>query len=564
MPAGNRSSIEEWNWRLANLRKSLRGWSRNIDGLAKRIKAQLVDNLDILDKQAETVGLSVEARNLQIELKQHYNLLAKEDAIKWFQRAKSNDLKLGDSNTKYFMNKASGRRRKNKIFLLFKDDDLITGDTPLLDHATEYYKSLFGPSDGTRIRAEFEFPYSLSDTENKSLIRDFSFEEIKAIVFSLGHNKVPGPDGFPREFYQFFGDVIKCSLKRPFDDFSKGVLDFGRLNFGTITLLPKGEDADRIQRFRPICLMNVSLKILTKGAYFRLTEVAEKIVDKTQTALMKNRFIMEGILIMHEVLHEVHKKKLSSVLFKVDFEKTYDNINWAFLYNVMLKKGFDNKWNDWIFSIITSGKVNIKLNDCLGPYFNTHRGVRQGDPLSPLLFNLAVDALSVMIRSAQEKGLIKGITPHLWEGGIAILQYADDTVFLLEEGDENARNLKFILCLFEQLSGLKINFLESEVFYLGGCNDNAEMYSEIFTCQLGVLPIKYLGIPIDKTRLANKHWKFLEDKMEKRLGGWQGKLLSIGGRATLLNSCLSSIPFYMLSFYRIPRGVCKRLDYFRS
>lgn len=208
--------------------------------------------------------------------------------------------------------------------------------------------------------------------------------------------------------------------------------------------------------------------------------------------------------------------------------------------------------------------VGVLINDSFGPYFNTQRGVRQGDPLSPLLFNIAVDALSVLIKEAQRIGLIKGITPHLQEHGIAILQYADDTIFLLEEGDENARNLKFILCLFEQLSGLKINFLKSEVFCLGKAVEQSDMYSEIFTCQLGVLPMKYLGIPIDQTSLQNKHWKFLEDKIEKKMSGWQGKVLSIGGRTVLLNACLSSVPFYMLSFYRLPKGVCKRLDYFRS
>jgi hypothetical protein len=173
--------------------------------------------------------------------------------------------------------------------------------------------------------------------------------------------------------------------------------------------------------------------------------VVEELIDKTQTAFMKNRFIMEGVVVLHEILHEVKKKKMSGVLFKVDFEKAYDNVNWDFLYNIMVKKGFSHKMNDLIFSIISSGKVNIKLNDKLGAYFNTKRGVRQGDPLSPILFNLTVDSMSALVRNAQESGLIRGLAPHLQENGFAILQYADDTIFMLEEGHENARNLKFLL-----------------------------------------------------------------------------------------------------------------------
>jgi hypothetical protein len=143
----------------------------------------------------------------------------------------------------------------------------------------------------------FDFPDKVSEVENEDLTKPFSFEEIKGIVFSLAHNKSPGSDGFPGEFYQFFWDLIKVPLKRVFDDFVNGKLDIGRLNFGTITLLPKCEDAMVIQKFRPICLMNTSLKIVTKGMNNRLSPVAEKIIDKTQTAFMKSRHIMEGVCV---------------------------------------------------------------------------------------------------------------------------------------------------------------------------------------------------------------------------------------------------------------------------
>jgi hypothetical protein len=134
----------------------------------------------------------------------------------------------------------------------------------------------------------------------------------------------------------------------------------------------------------------------------------------------------------------------------------------------------------------------------------------------------------------------------------------------LDEGFEYARNLKFILCLFEQMSGLKINFAKSEVFCFGKCKDMQESYEEIFTCKSGALPLKYLGVPIDKKKLLNIHWKPAEDKMEKKLGCWQGKMLDMGVRVLLINACLSSIPLYMLSFYRLPVGAHKRFNIYRS
>jgi hypothetical protein len=114
------------------------------------------------------------------------------------------------------------------------------------------------------------------------------------------------------------------------------------------------------------------------------------------------------------------------------------------------------------------------------------------------------------------------------------------------------------------MSGHKINFLKSEVLCLGAAKDNISVYEEIFTCKSRELPMKYLGVPIHKKILLNSHWKPVEDKMEKRLGCYQGKLLDMGARVTLLNACLSSVPLYMLSFYRIPVGVRKRMDIYRS
>jgi hypothetical protein len=105
---------------------------------------------------------------------------------------------------------------------------------------------------------------------------------------------------------------VKAPSKCLFDDFICGALDVGRLNYGMITLLPKGEEAVVIQKFRPICLMNTSLKMVTKGMNNRLAPVAEKIIDKSQTAFMQNRYIMEGVSMLDEILHEVKKKSLVS------------------------------------------------------------------------------------------------------------------------------------------------------------------------------------------------------------------------------------------------------------
>jgi hypothetical protein len=162
---------------------------------------------------------------------------------------------------------------------------------------------------------------------------------------------------------------------------------------------------------------------------------------------MPGRNIPEGVVILHETIHELHRKKMDGVLFKIDFDKAYDKVKWLFLQQVMRMKGFDPVWCNWIKSFIQGGSVGIRVNDDIGHYFQTKKGLRQGDPLSPMLFNLVADMLVVLIARAKEDGQVGGLIPHLVEGGISILQYADDTILFLEHDLQKAVNMKLILCL---------------------------------------------------------------------------------------------------------------------
>jgi hypothetical protein len=190
------------------------------------------------------------------------------------------------------------------------------GDTDLIKDVTEFYKALFGPSPITSLRLDGIVCDQLTEEDRQSLIRPFSLEEIKETIDELKHDKAAGPDGLPAEFYQKFWEEIKHDLKEMLDKFHSGHLDVERLNHGFISLITKVPDADVIQKFRPICLLNVSYKILTKILAIRLGLIIHKMITDTQTTFMKDRFIMEGIVILHETIHEIHHKKMSGVLFK--------------------------------------------------------------------------------------------------------------------------------------------------------------------------------------------------------------------------------------------------------
>jgi hypothetical protein len=168
-----------------------------------------------------------------------------------------------------------------------------------------------------------------------------------------------------------------------FQDFHKGVLDIKRLNFGVITLVPKLKEANTIKQYRPICLLNVDYKCFTKLLTNRLVPVAQNIIGENQTGFVKGRNILEGVLVLHEVLHELRTSRKQGLVLKIDFEKAYDRVNWNFLEQVMKGRGFPDQWIAWTMSTVKGGKVCINVNGERSNFFSTHRGLRQGIPFPP-------------------------------------------------------------------------------------------------------------------------------------------------------------------------------------
>jgi hypothetical protein len=272
----------------------------------------------------------------------------------------------------------------------------------------------------------------VSDAENDILTMSFAMEEVRKVILQMEHNKAPGPDGFPVEFYQVFWEVIKNDLMTIFADFHNDSLPVYCLNFRVITLIPNKEIAMKIQEYRHIYLLNVSFKIITKVLTNRICVVADRIIKPSQTVFMSGWNILEGVIILHEFTYELYRKNLDGIILKFDFEKAYDKVKWNFLQQAMRIKGFSPKWCAWIQKIVSGGHVGVRVNDDIWPFFSTHKGLWQGDPLSPILFNIVADMLAMLFARAKEENQFNGIIPHLIEGGLSILQYADDTVVFLD------------------------------------------------------------------------------------------------------------------------------------
>lgn len=179
------------------------------------------------------------------------------------------------------------------------------------------------------------------------------------------------------------------------------------INATFVTLIPKKVGAMKLNDFRPISLVGEVYKIIAKVLVERLERVMHKLVDRQQMAFIKNRQIMDAVLVANKCVDSREKDKQAGILCKLDIQKAYDHLNWAFLMNMLQRMGFSSRWRRWIKQCISTVKFSILIKRSPCGFFSSGRGLRQGDPLSPFLFILAMEGLSNLIQTTKIRGWVR-------------------------------------------------------------------------------------------------------------------------------------------------------------
>ena len=224
--------------------------------------------------------------------------------------------------------------------------------------------------------------------------------------------------------------------------------------------------------------------------------------------------------------------------------------------------GFSDKWRTWISFCVSTVRFSVLINGTSCGFFESTRGLRQGDPLSPLLFVIVMEALSRMLDKAIDGGFLSGFQVGSEEANhlmVSHLLFADDTLIFCEADPDQILNLDFLLTWFEAISGLKVNLAKSEMVQVGDVPHVGEL-AGILGCSTSSLPMKYLGLPLGAKFKAKEIWNEVLEKMERQLAGWKRLYLSKGGRLTLIKSTLSNLPTYFLSLFSIPATVARRME----
>ena len=226
-------------------------------------------------------------------------------------------------------------------------------------------------------------------------------------MWSCGGDKCPGPDGFNFNFIKEFWGFLKPEFRRFVDEFHvNGSFPKGS-NASFLAVIPKTNHPQSFNDYRPISLIGCMYKIIAKLLGNRLRKVMPGLIDERQSAFIKDRHILHGTMILNEVVEEAKRCKKPTLVFKVDFEKAYDSVSWSFLEYMLDRMGFCFKWRKWINACLQSATVSILINGSPTKEFAPTRGLRRGDPLAPMLFNIVAEGLTGMMMVATTKDLYK-------------------------------------------------------------------------------------------------------------------------------------------------------------
>lgn len=427
----------------------------------------------------------------------------------------------------------------------------------------QFYSNLFGSQNSQRkpINPEvLEGGKRITEEQRIMLCSQVSDEEVHRAVFSIDQDKAPGPDGFGSGFFRASWNTVKGDICRAVKDFFRTGKILKQINNTLISLVPKTPCPNLVTEYRPIACCNVLYKIIAKIIATRLSSVLPEIISENQGGFVQGRSIMENILICQELARNYHREGgTARCMIKLDIQKAYDSLEWGFLEQVMLGLNFPEGFVEKIMMCLSTVSFSFLINGGSHGFIKGRRGLRQGDPMSPLLFVIGMEYLS---RALGEMGKQKEFGFHSRNKGLRLnhLCFADDLMIFCKANVQSTKLIKDVIDDFGRVSGLCINKAKSHIFLAGVEEQGKEAILQLTEYVEGKLPMRYLGLPLISTRLKDSDCKPIIDSIKKKLTKWSSRVLSYAGRLQLINSVLFHTQTYWSSIVYLPASVMKTIE----
>ena len=521
---------------ISNAAKKKRERSNREFTLVKEIEN--LDELFTLDISDSVLEETLKKKTSELETLREIRLKGS------YVRSRIRDCNLEEKPNKFFLNLENYNYvSKNIKELILEDGRTITKPDEILEEMRKFYQSLYNYKPIKNIDESnlSEFPKKfnkLNENEKLALDNEISEEEFRKQVFNSASNKSPGPDGFTNEFYKAFWFKIKILLLNLVNHFFKEKSISQNHLMGIITCIPKGDKLrNNLKNWRPITLLNSIYKFYSGIWANRIKKHLPKLIGKNQTGFVQNRFIGENTRLTLDILNESKFENSSGLLILVDFEKAFDSISWEFITKILQLFNFSEKTIQVIQSLQKNSLSKIIQNGHPSGIIKLFRGCRQGDPISPYIFVLAVELLGTAFRAHK---YIEGYKIRDREHRIS--QFADDTTLFISYSEMNLRLCMDILEEFHLISGLKINVDKTKVVKFGNNRDSSDVLCPdlnlIWTSKFTSLGINYDVNDLDNITELNIEPKLSE--IDKLIRIWQNRNLTLIGKIILIKSLLIS------------------------
>ena len=551
------SGGDDVSTRLARVSNKLACWASQIFGDLKKRKKNALSGLDELQQRDQDASVIAQCHAIAGDL----DAINRLEESYWHARARANEIRDGDKNTKYFHHKASQRKRRSCIKGLLDENGVWKkGREEMNEVVRHYFEDLFMSDEPVDMdEALGGLSACVSEEMNVRLVAPPSDDEVREALFSMHPNKAPGIDGLHALFFQKFWHIVGQDIVRFVQDWWNGGVDLSVVNKTCIVLIPKCESPKSMKDFRPISLCTVVYKILSKTLANRLKVLLPSIISPNQSAFVPRRLITDNALVAFEIFHAMKRRDVRGegvCALKLDMSKAYDRVEWCFLERVMEKMGFCVEWISKVMACISSVSFTFKVNGVVDGLLVPSRGLRQGDLISPYLFLLCADAFSTLLSKAAHEKRIPGARICRGAPLVSHLFFADDSILFTKASVQECSVVADIISKYERASGQKVNLSKTEVVFSSSVD--VERRNDIVSI-LGVQEVacqaKYLGLPTVIGRSKKVTFACIKERIWKKLQGWKEKLLSRPGKEVLLKSVAQAIPTYMMSVFCLPSGL---------
>lgn len=391
-----------------------------------------------------------------------------------------------------------------------------------------------------------QLPFKVISEEDKEFLDNpITKEEILEAIGDMNNGRAPGPDGLPAQFYKVFKNKLVQPLINMFNESCESGILPDSLRLATITLILKPNKPEKeCSSYRGISLMGCDTKILSKVLAKRLEKYMPKIIIDDQQGFIQKRQGYHNIRRVLNILYEKQNDK-DTALLAVDACQAFDRIEWTYLLKLLPRYGLGEKFIKWVKLLYTKPTAQILTNNNVSKPFNLQRSTRQGCPLSPILFILALEPLAVAVRTQPGlSGIRIGSRNHL------ISLFADDIIFFLTDLKNTIPNLVNMIEEFGTFSGYKINNSKSILMFLNEEDRKNPTVKTNFT--IATDGFKYLGIQITPNlkEIVSTNYNPLVDKVTETLERWSNLPISMIGRINVLK--MSILPKFLYYFQALP------------